>query len=361
MKFPHICFEFVTKPSFSWLKGNNKIFYLQNSKLITKKLVSAVLFCLGLSLLGCAAFSMGVCQTFLPAVALILVAFCLFILAYYQYVKGWAAFQLPTVRKTITQVDWASFLSSLRLWDRISIGGFRHPTKTLYIYEGSPKILQSLLRKRRGENNGVFLIQELDHKAIRCHCEETETLAQQAFDLPQNVKNSLRQNIEQSGATSSPLTILWNSPSEGICPEGIICVDIPNSVCMETLEEKDELNYYSWSYFQGFLAAIDKATTSPVVKEMGICILTPILGVSQNLSVKETNRKILLSKIAFLQAAERLASESILPLDKALLPITLVLTDPCSVSPLSSSQLKLDYSAIDFADIGSEECFCCVM
>ncbi|AGW38604.1 hypothetical protein CpecG_0432 [Chlamydia pecorum MC/MarsBar] len=362
MKFSRIGGGFVVRPSFPWLKisrGNHKVLYLPKVKQTAKKMVTAIFTCIGLSLIGCAVFAAGACQTFIPSLALSLVGLCFFILAYHQYLKGRVEVSLPiSSRKSAAQISWGSFLSLLRPWKKVAPGYFCHPEKPLYVCEGSKAALQAIFRQRKGENHGIFLLQEMDYKAIYTQSQGKNTLSQKAFHLPGEFHNQLRHSISKKDTLLAPLEVLCPESLGKPFPQWVICVNIPG-ISDDDISDEDKIRSYSKCYLQGFLKAVETAKTSRVVNHVGLCILTPILGVPQSLSLKEETYTLNLSKIAFMQAAESLASETLV-MEGECWPITLVLTDPRSVAPLRSFQQKLNYAGINFTEL-SEESRCCVV
>ncbi|MBX6687783.1 hypothetical protein [Chlamydia gallinacea] len=335
MKLAQICFVCVPKFTFMSTTQRNIYHYIPAARHLAKKILASIFALLGVSALACSVLAAGMCQTFLPCIGLLILGMLLFIFAYCHYVKAEMRLEIPQQQfekyavSAITEEEYHSLL--FHTWHVTSLGSYHCKwNKHVHICEGTKERLRDILASRVGKENGVFLIQELDLEAMRQHQLGIETEYQNIFHIPEKTRSSVHALLETAGAGLQVVAVSWLEnlvPS----PQEVIYTSIPR-FCLE--EEISQLTMYVRVYTQAFVEAIQRTSPSRFVKKQGICLLVPLLGVVKGKAPKAIRMMKILSKIAFLQAMEFLATEAILPVDVRNLPITAVLIDHQSIAPL---------------------------
>lgn len=308
--------------------------YIPIARHLAKKILASIFAFLGVSALACSVLAASMCQTFLPCIGLLILSMLLFVFAYCHYVKAEMHLEIPQQQlekyavSAITEKEYHSLL--FYTWRVTSLGSYHYKwNKHVHICEGTRERLRNILASRVGKENGVFLIQELDLEALHQHQIGIETEYQNIFYVPEQMRSSVHASLEIATSAPQVIAVPWLEnlvPS----PQEVIYTSIPR-LCLE--EEFSQLTKYVKAYTQAFVEAIQRTSLSRFVKKQGICLLVPLLGVMKGKTPKEIRMMKILSKIAFLQAVEFLATEAVLPIDKNL-PITAVLIDHQSIAPL---------------------------
>ncbi|WP_100934567.1 phage holin family protein [Candidatus Chlamydia corallus] len=349
MKFPRISIsDLLPTQMVIWWRGGSKVQYLPNTQNLSKKIVAGVLACLGLGLLGCAAFAAAVCQTIFPCIGLMIIGCVLLGIAYLQYSKGWLRLESPLFRKTNIfekPINWLGCLSLLQSWGKIRPGCYYHPgCPQVEICEGSQEIIDKICQKKADRNTSLFLIQEMDRAALKQRTATKTTLSEKTFDIDPSVVSSLLSEIEgESQEESGPKVISWspaNEESHRTYPKSVIYVNIPEvSAGAKEYPGKQYIDAYS----EAFSTALNQIGDPSIVKKHTIYILTPILGLPDTLPPEERQTIKLLSQAAFLYTAE-LVAEQLAEQKRDSIRIKFVLTDPTSATPLRFSPCRSSIS-----------------
>ncbi|SYX08668.1 hypothetical protein C834K_0190 [Chlamydia poikilotherma] len=363
MKLPRMCFGYLPKPAFMSTKEKSNIHYIPTARHAAKKVISGLFALLGVGAFSCSVLAASMCQTFLPCIGLLILGILLCIVAYQQYTSAWTRIEIPKLhyrKHVISSVTEQEYYSLLRTWRLLSPGAYCHQVNNnIHICEGTKENLKKILEKRSVKKNGTILIQELDLDAIRNRQLETETLYQEVFQLPpamqECVKNSLRTSHSQDRMVITP----WIDRLQGPAPQEVLYTHIPG---LRQEQTEPSLSVYTEAYIEAFKAAIERVSISRFVNKEGICLLVSPLGVIKGLDGAALHSAKILSKTAFLQAVEFLATEVVLPENKSKISITIALVDPDSVAPLRSVDTNVMFptreslSFSDFAPSSSSWC-----
>ncbi|WP_375793614.1 hypothetical protein O1W69_00590 [Chlamydia sp. 12-01] len=366
MKLPRICFGYVPKLAFMYTKGKDGVHYIPTARNAARKVISGLFALLGTAAFACSVMAASMCQTFLPCIGLLILGILLFIIAYCQYARAWTRIEIPKLcyrQHSVSLITEQEYLSLLRKWRLQSPGIYCHQmNRNIHICEGTKENLKKILEKRSVKKNGTILIQELDLEAMRCGRLTTQTLYQEVFQLPSSIQECIRNTLRTCDSQEKIVTIPWRDRPQGPTPQEVLFTHIPGLRQEESQMDSSLLTIYREAYIEAFKAAIERVSMSRLVNKEGICLLVSPLGVVKGLDSREIHSAKVLSKTAFLQAAESLAIEIVLPENKSKLPITITLVDPESVAPLRSidtnvvfpSQESLSFS--EFALSNSSWC-----
>ncbi|AAP04928.1 hypothetical protein [Chlamydia caviae] len=338
MKLPRMCFGYLPKPTFMSTKARGSVHYIPTARHAARKIGSGLFSLLGMGALSCSILAASMCQTFLPCIGLLILGILLCVVAYRQYTSAWTRIEIPKLcyrQHVVSSVTDQEYLSLLRTWRLLSPGMYCHQeNRNIQICEGTRENLKKILEKRSVKKNGTILIQELDLEAIRNGRLATETLYQEVFQLPPIMQECVENSLRTSHSKDRIVAIPWSDLSPGPSPQEVLYTHIPG--LRQEGAESSPLSVYTVAYVEAFKAAIERVSVSRLVNKAGICLLVSPLGVVKGLDPEALHSTKLLSKMAFLQAAEFLAREAVLPESKSKLPITIALVDPESVAPLRS-------------------------
>ncbi|SPN73684.1 hypothetical protein C10C_0523 [Chlamydia serpentis] len=344
MKFPRISIsDLLPTQMLIWWRGGEKVHYLPNAQNLSKKIVGGVLACLGLGLLGCAAFAAGACLTIFPCIGLVVIGFIILGIAYLQYSKGWSRVQLPRFRKTDVfekPLTWVQLLSLLQSWNKIRAGCYYHPgCPQVQICEASQEIIKKISRKKFDKNTSVFLIQEFDGTALKKEVEEKNTLLQKTFGLdPSTIASCPSKNQKKISERLSPEVIPRHSTNE-TCLSSAIYIKFPK------VGEDNQCREYIRAYSQAFFSALNQIRDLSGGRKQNIYILTPILGTPLTPSLGTEDEIKLISKAAFLYAAQ-LVAKYLAKYEPNSVRITFILKDLTSQTPLSSPLSNLSPASL---------------
>ncbi|WP_348663718.1 hypothetical protein [Chlamydia vaughanii] len=341
MKLPRMCFGPVPKFAFMCVRQHNeRIHYIPNARHLAKKVLAGLFLLLGAGAVACGILAASICQTLMPCIGLLILGMLLFVFAYCQYVKAWTRLEIPDLhyrKHIVSQLTEKEYFSLLRTFRSVSPGKYCHPCKrNISISEGTVEQLKKNLEKRTVKKSGVFLIQELDLEAIRQKQLETETVYQGVFKLPESMRECVNNSLKTSVSREKIIAVPWINQDQWVTPQEVIYTGIPGLRQESTHGEgaPELLTVYTKAYVAAFTAAITRASVSRTVSREGLCIVVSPLGVVKALEAEEVHAQKILSKIAFLQAVEYMATKAVLPENKAELLINIVLIDPESIAPL---------------------------
>ncbi|MEF9496631.1 MULTISPECIES: hypothetical protein [Chlamydia] len=340
MKLPRMCFGYLPKPAFMSTKEKGNIHYIPTARHAARKMISGLFTLLGIGAFSCSVLAASMCQTFLPCVGLLVLGILLCIFAYQQYISAWTRIEIPKLhyrKHVVSSATEEEYRSLLRTWRLLSPGAYCHQVnKNIHICEGTKENLKKILEKRLVKKNGTILIQELDLDAIRNGQLETETLYQEVFQIPSTMQECIKNSLRTSHSQDRIVTTPWIDRFQGPAPQEVLYTHIPGLRQEEAQTESSLLSIYTEAYVEAFKSAIERVSISRFVNKEGICLLVSPLGVIKGLDNTALHSAKILSKTAFLQAVEFLATEVVLPENKSKIPITVALVDPDSVAPLRS-------------------------
>lgn len=351
--------RFACMPKFTFMcaEQSNIYHYIPMARHLAKKIIAGIFVLLGISIFACSVLATSMCQTFMPCIGLFVLSMLLFVFAYCHYVKAWMRLEIPQWqfgKHTVSGISEKEYHSLLYTWRFTSLGSYCHrQNKNVHICEGTREKLREVLASRAEQKNGVFLIQELDLEALHQHQLEIETQYQNIFEIPPEIRRDVDSVLETVTSAPQVMAVPWSENSIH-SPQEVIYTNIPRNT-----EEGElaQISAYTEAYTRAFIEAIQRASSSHIISKQGICLLVPPLGVVKGESPEKTRMMKILSKIAFLQATEFLATEAVLPEDKKHLSITVVLIDHLSIAPLRAIDTPLVCSLVEqsicFADLMS--------
>lgn len=355
MKLAQICLG-MPKFTFMCTTPSNIYHYIPVSRHLAKKILAGIFAFLSVSGFACAVLAASMCQTFMPCVGVFVLSMLLLVLAYCYYVKAWARLEIPQKqirRHTVSAITEQEYYTLLYTWKFTSLGSYCHKrNKNVHICEGTSERLRGVLASRTSQENGVFLIQELDLEALHQNREEVETEYQYIFHLPEDIRSRVHASLDVDTAPQV-VAVPWLKSSEQ-APQDVIFTEIPKFYPGE--EKVVQLATYTRSYTRAFVEAIQRMPRSRLISKKGICLLVPLLGILRRGTAEEDKRTMkIISKMAFLQAMEYIATEAVLPEGKENVPIVGVLVDPQSIAPLRAIDAHLACSlsgkSICFTDL----------
>ncbi|EPP35361.1 hypothetical protein CP10139811_0938 [Chlamydia ibidis] len=352
MDFSRLCFGYVPKLTFSSVRdrGRDKIHYIPNSQHVAKKLISGLIALLGVSALVCSVLAASMCHTFMPAIALLVLATVLLVLSYHQYLKAWTRLEIrnrTTEKIGAQQVSELSYFSFLRSWRMIALGKYRLG-KNVHVYEGNREELRAVLKSRVAVKNGVALVQEID-----CECpSKLSTDYQEVFCLPDEVSCHAQHTL-QEGGVDQITAVSWVNKGIDVNPEELVYIPISRIRSNTCSTPNSLVSLYKGLYFQAFSLAVKKMTTSSTVHSEGACLLVSPIGIWRDMSAEDKHSAKVVSKLAFLQAVEEFAQHTLASEAK----VTILFMDPYSVAPLRSIDINLLFPSLErlrFEDLSPE-------
>lgn len=310
--------KFMDRPSV----GEGNVLYIPTRCVLANKVTAFISCILGLSALLCGLLAFSLCQTLMPSIGLVFLGFVLFIFAYQKYRSAWTKLSLPHQPHPVKAITEAEYRSLLRTWRCVHLGSYVHRVyPRVRICEGNLEEMKQYVASPR--NNRVLFIQELDFDALRKN-RPPEARYLSVLNVLHH-QERIRQILHTDSACIQAIALPWEQSLKG--PEGVIYTATP----IGEEEGMAALARYTESYLRAFLAGIEQAVPSSLARKRDLFLVVPPLGVMGN----QADLKIL-SKIAFLQAAETLAKTAHSTRQMAHLSITLIFIDPDTPTPLRS-------------------------